>query len=205
MSEPRAELTEAEVDSLTECECGHWANEHSTQGCLATVEQGEGVGEHEDQRVCFRSPEAINRYAVESILAARLAARDAEWRQAIEALPDQMAESWGHGASWLTTGTTVAAVVGDWLRALVREVTGDDAMSLTKGQDGRAIAEPPAPVGVERVEWGVQGERQVMRMPGEGNARWYAETTGLPVVRRTVTSYLDMVGEWVELARGGEG
>ena len=29
MSEPRSELTEAEVDSLTECECGHWANEHS--------------------------------------------------------------------------------------------------------------------------------------------------------------------------------
>ena len=130
---------------------------------------------------------------------AALAARDAEWREAIEALPDQMAESWGHGASWLTTGTTVAAVVGEWLRALVREVTGDDAMSLTKGQDGRAIADPPAPVGVERVEWGVQGERQVMRMPGEGSARWYAETTGLPVVRRTVTSYPDVVGEWEEV------
>lgn len=129
MSEPRSELTEAEVDSLTECECGHWANEHSSQGCLATVEQGEGIGEHEDQCVCFQSPEAINRYAVEPILAARLAARDAEWRQAIEALPDQMAESWGHGASWL-----IAAVVGDRLRALVREVTGDVSMSLTKGQ-----------------------------------------------------------------------
>ena len=62
-----------------------------------------------------------------------------------------------------------------------------------------AADDPPAPVGVERVEWGVQGERQVMRMPGEGNARWYAETTGLPVVRRTVTSYPDVVGEWEEV------
>lgn len=70
-------------------------------------------------------------------------------------------------------------------------------------EDLRAVLaahdDPPAPVGVERVEWGVQGERQVMRMPGEGNARWYAETTGLPVVRRTVTSYLDMVGKWEEV------
>lgn len=134
MSEPAELLTEAEVDSLTECECGHWANEHSTQGCLATVEQGEGVGEHEDQCLCMRSPEVISLSAIRVLIAARLAARDAEWRQAIEALPDQMAESWGHGASWLTTGTTVAAVVGDWLRALVREVTGDVSMSLTKGQ-----------------------------------------------------------------------
>jgi len=62
-----------------------------------------------------------------------------------------------------------------------------------------AADDPPAPVGVERVEWGAQGERQVMRMPGEGNARWYAETTGLPVVRRTVTSYPDVVGEWEEV------
>lgn len=107
MSEPRAELTEAEREVVRRMAyAGGYSNEKA------------------DRYV----------HQVESILAARLAARDAEWRQAIEALPDQMAESWGHGASWLTTGTTVAAVVGDWLRALVREVTGDVPMSLTKGQ-----------------------------------------------------------------------
>ena len=131
MSEP-AELTEAEVDSLTECECGHWANEHSSQGCLATVEQGEGIGEHEDQPVCFRSPEAINRYAVEAILTARLAARDAEWREAIERLaadPDDT--QWWEVVPYMDPPdrdevVEVQVIAVDRLRALVREVTGDD-------------------------------------------------------------------------------
>ena len=39
-------------------------------------------------------PEVISLSAIRVLIAARLAARDAEWRQAIEALPDQMAESW---------------------------------------------------------------------------------------------------------------
>ena len=67
-------LTEREHDSLTECECGHYANEHSPSGCLATVDAGTGIGETEDQCVCSYSPTAINRHAVEAIKAAAYAA-----------------------------------------------------------------------------------------------------------------------------------
>lgn len=80
-------LTEAERDSLTECECGHFANEHSSEGCLATdfSEDWRPISD-DDQCSCSHSPAAINRHAVERILATRLAARDAEWQVRIEAL-----------------------------------------------------------------------------------------------------------------------
>mgnify|MGYP003555302657 CR=1 FL=1 len=32
-------LTDTERDSLTECECGHFTNEHNSQGCTATVDE----------------------------------------------------------------------------------------------------------------------------------------------------------------------
>lgn len=80
-------LTEEEIDSLTDCpDCEHWANEHSSQGCLGSVEYGTGVGPNEDQCVCMLTADRIAQERIAEILAARLAARDDEWRQAIEAL-----------------------------------------------------------------------------------------------------------------------
>lgn len=66
-------LTEVEVDSLTECECGHFANEHSSDGCLAA-----DFSDFSGLCICTHSPQAINRHAIERIVEARVAAeRDA--------------------------------------------------------------------------------------------------------------------------------
>lgn len=70
----REPLTDAEIDSLTECECGHWANEHSVDGCLATDYDGDdGMATDDDVCACFNTPVALNIAAIEAILAARLA------------------------------------------------------------------------------------------------------------------------------------
>lgn len=109
-------LTDTERDSLTECECGHYLNEHSSDGCLANDHDG-------DLCVCMATPDLIRERAIVAIVAARLAAaraeQDALWRERLTELPDQMSGAWGGGAPWLTTGDKVATLVGDWLRALI--------------------------------------------------------------------------------------
>lgn len=61
-------LTEREIDSLTECECGHFANEHSSDGCLATDFSEDWRPIRDDDKCsCTHSPAAINRHAVERI------------------------------------------------------------------------------------------------------------------------------------------
>ena len=72
-------LTEAEIDSLTECECGHYANEHSSDGCLATDFSEDWRPIREDDKCsCTHSPTAINRHAIERIKADAVAAARAE-------------------------------------------------------------------------------------------------------------------------------
>lgn len=68
-------LTEPEIDLLNECECGHFKNEHSSDGCLANVDDPDEGIEQDDGTVmcvCSHSPDAINRNAIEAILNARL-------------------------------------------------------------------------------------------------------------------------------------
>ena len=78
-----AHLSEAERDSLTECECGHFLNEHSSDGCLATdfSEDWRPLAD-DDKCSCGHSPTAINRHAIEAILTARVAAAVAAEREA---------------------------------------------------------------------------------------------------------------------------
>lgn len=80
-------LSEQEHDSLTECECGHFANEHSGDGCLANdyTEDWRPIRD-DDKCSCTHSPGAINRHAVEAIVAAREAAARAEVLAEVEAL-----------------------------------------------------------------------------------------------------------------------
>lgn len=80
-------LSEQEHDSLTECECGHFANEHSSDGCLATdyTEDWRPISD-DDKCSCTHSPTAINQHAVEAIVAAREAAARAEVLAEVEAL-----------------------------------------------------------------------------------------------------------------------
>ncbi len=84
-------LTEAEYDSLTECECGHFANEHSSEGCLATdfSEDWRPISD-DDKCSCSHSPTAINRHAIEAIVAAREAAAREAVLAEVEALAERM-------------------------------------------------------------------------------------------------------------------
>ena len=82
-------LTDAERDSLTECECGHYLNEHSSDGCLAVDDL---APDDEYLCVCMASPDRIRERAIESIVAARVADRDALVRWKAEAL--QVLAAW---------------------------------------------------------------------------------------------------------------
>ena len=66
-------LTDTERDSLTECECGHFANEHNGQGCAATdVERGTWQESYGDYICdCLNTPDAIRDDAIATMLAAR--------------------------------------------------------------------------------------------------------------------------------------
>lgn len=87
-----SELTEREIDSLTECECGHYANEHSSDGCLATdfSEADDRPVRDDDVCSCSHSPSAITRHAVEAIKAAARAEGARDIRTKIEALADRL-------------------------------------------------------------------------------------------------------------------
>jgi len=134
-------LTDTERDSLTECECGHYLNEHSSDGCLAVDDL---APDDEYLCVCMASPDRIRERAIERIVAARVADRDTWWRERIEArdqewqrhldmLPNEMAEAWGGDAAWLTTGSKVATLVGDWLGDLHYDLTPLAAEARTQG------------------------------------------------------------------------
>ena len=106
------------------------------------------------------------------------------------------------------------AVVGDWAKKINRALaesteplifTGADDLLFHPGWLTAAKAQLKPGVGL--VGTNDLGSPRVMAGLHATHllaARWYAETTGLPVVRRTVTSYPDVVGEWAELANGGE-
>lgn len=68
-------LTEDEIDSLDTCACGHWACEHTIDGCATVIPEEDG-GEYEDDYgaylcPCLCTPEAIRLAAVEALVAAR--------------------------------------------------------------------------------------------------------------------------------------
>lgn len=63
-----AKLTEAERDSLTECECGHYLNEHSSEGCLATVYDDR----LDDMCPCMATPDFIRERAIVAMIVARV-------------------------------------------------------------------------------------------------------------------------------------
>lgn len=78
----------------------------------------------------------------ERILAARLsqereqvrAERDREWQRHLNALPDEMAEAWGGDAAWLTSGSKVATLVGDWLADLHYDLAEDGPRPAQEGE-----------------------------------------------------------------------
>ena len=55
------------------------------------------------------------------------AERDREWQRHLNALPDEMAEAWGGDAAWLTSGSKVATLVGDWLADLHHDLAPSQA------------------------------------------------------------------------------
>lgn len=87
-------LTEAERDSLDTCECGHWACEHTIDGCATVVPEEDG-GEYQDDYgaylcPCLSTPEAIRLDAVEALVAAR----DQAWGDRILAVVAPLVREW---------------------------------------------------------------------------------------------------------------
>lgn len=67
-------LTDTERDSLTECECVHFANEHNGQGCTATVDEDAGTWQESYGDYicdCLNTPDTISNDAIETLLADR--------------------------------------------------------------------------------------------------------------------------------------
>ena len=133
-------------------------------------------------------------------------------REALEALAEKWREvSTTHladHADYCDPSEDCAGCRGeDLLRVLAAH---DDLPSLSstdasvESSDGGSSNndDPPAPVGVDRVEWGVRHcEGFLGGAADEADARWVVTSTqGTTAVRRTVTSYPDTVGEWVEVA-----
>ena len=83
-------LTDAERDSLDTCECGHWACEHTIDGCATVVPEEDG-GEYQDDYgaylcPCLSTPATIRLDAVEALVAAC----DRAWRDHIRATADEL-------------------------------------------------------------------------------------------------------------------
>lgn len=114
-------LSEQERDSLTECECGHFANEHSGDGCLANdyTEDWRPIRDG-DKCSCTHSPTAINLHAIEAIVAAREAAARAEVLAEVEALAGDFDSNvdWSNGrhdygdnAAWESAARSLRAIL----------------------------------------------------------------------------------------------
>jgi hypothetical protein len=70
-------LTDTEIDSLAECECGHWAEEHDDMaGCLANslTDEDAEIPRWSVRAICacLNSPQGITITAVETIIEARI-------------------------------------------------------------------------------------------------------------------------------------
>lgn len=110
-------LSDAERDALNECECGHFRNEHSSDGCLATEDEPDrslhGVC------ICSHSPEAVIHHAVQEI-------RDAA-REQVLAQVEALVREWSGGGAASNpfpggVALDVQVEVFDPLRALVASV-----------------------------------------------------------------------------------
>lgn len=109
-------LTEAETDALNECECGHYVNEHSSDGCLANTDNPDW--RHVDGVcVCVASPHTIRVHAMEAVVRGRLAP--------VLALADEWERS---GRALLKHGGGVGSLpFGDAVRRLREAARGGDA------------------------------------------------------------------------------
>lgn len=118
---PDHTLTDAEWEQVRICQrCGHGHMAHwphmggeRTTACLACLEDPETT------HPCDDTGFHIQESALVAIVAAARADERATWVVKIEALAPEMAEAWGRNAPWITSGSKVAALVDDWLRALI--------------------------------------------------------------------------------------
>ena len=121
MSDHTDTLTETERDSLTECECGHYLNEHSSDGCLATAYDGDdGMASLDDVCACMATPDLIRERAIGAIVAARVAAARAEAATVIEGFRKQNPMN-GDGSNYTIDRILTALVGPDELARLKRE------------------------------------------------------------------------------------
>lgn len=102
-----AELTEAERDSLTECECGHYLNEHSSEGCLATVYDDR----LDDMCPCMATPDLIRERAIVAMIVARV--------DAVLAKFEALADDWAGGVG--IEGYINLGEAEDALRSVIEE------------------------------------------------------------------------------------
>ena len=109
-------LTDAERDALNECECGHFRNEHSSDGCLATEDEPDRA--LDGVCICSHSPGAVIHHAVQGI---RDAAREQVLAQ-VEALAEEMQAVADGSASFAAAreGLSDATALADHSAAMAR-------------------------------------------------------------------------------------
>ena len=114
-------LTDTERDSLTECECGHYLNEHSSEGCLATVYDGDdGMASLDDVCACMATPDVIRERAITAIVAARVAQARADvigLLRSEAAAHEALSQTWHDDMDIAALGFTTAA---DYLDGLTQ-------------------------------------------------------------------------------------
>lgn len=98
-------LTDTERDSLTECECVHFANEHNGQGCTATVDEDAGTWQESYGDYicdCLNTPDTISNDAIETLLADRVQAATLAERERLLGVIEVLASDWGQSSEWAT-------------------------------------------------------------------------------------------------------
>ena len=111
-------LTDTERDSLTECECGHYLNEHSSDGCLANDDDG-------DLCVCMATPDLIRERAITAIVAARVAAARADERARL--------------VTWVESAQALSVATAEDYRGCCRSCDESYAPGIRHG--GRVVAD----------------------------------------------------------------